>query len=102
MDGPGLCSPSDFLEHLTNSVDVLLEEGKRGAPKMMTLALHPRLIGRPGRFAALRRFFALVKSLESDIWVCQRQEVARWVTAKTRSLMDDRHWLEHHPREAVA
>ncbi|WVR06703.1 hypothetical protein IAU60_003735 [Kwoniella sp. DSM 27419] len=84
VDAPGFSSPSDFLEHLTNALEVLLAEGRKGKPKMMTLALHPRLIGRPGRFVALKKFLAMVKELEDDIWVCQKQDVAE-------------HWLKHHP-----
>ncbi|OCF39389.1 hypothetical protein I317_06817 [Kwoniella heveanensis CBS 569] len=83
VDGPGFSSPADFLEHLTNALEVLLKEGTAGKPKMMTLALHPRLIGRPGRFVALKRFLEIVKATD-DIWVCQKQDVAN-------------HWKAHHP-----
>lgn len=77
VDAPGFSSPSDFLEHLTNALDVLVKEGRDGKPKMMTLALHPRIIGRPGRFGALKKFLTIVKAMEEEVWVCQKQDIAR-------------------------
>ncbi|KAJ9137838.1 Glycoside hydrolase/deacetylase, partial [Coniochaeta hoffmannii] len=50
----GFSDPSGFLTHIRNAFDVLYEEGEEGAPKMMTIGLHCRIIGRPGRFKALQ------------------------------------------------
>ena len=77
VDAPGFSSPDDFLEHLNNALDVLLAEGKKGKPKMMTLALHPHIIGRPGRFVALKQFLKRVKAEADDIWICQKQDIAK-------------------------
>lgn len=76
MDAPGFSGPDDFLEHLNNALDVLLAEGKNGKPKIMTLALHPHIIGRPGRFVALKQFLKRVKAESDDIWICQKQDIA--------------------------
>jgi peptidoglycan/xylan/chitin deacetylase (PgdA/CDA1 family) len=53
------------------------------APKMMSVGLHCRLIGRPGRIAALRRFLDYVKQHDS-VWLCRRIDIAN-------------HWHQHHP-----
>jgi len=77
---PGFSAGSDFLEHLKDTLDTLLHEGG----KMMTIGLHGRLIGRPGRIAALRRFLEHVHSLGDAVWVCTRSDIAR-------------HWRAAHP-----
>jgi peptidoglycan/xylan/chitin deacetylase (PgdA/CDA1 family) len=80
---PGFSSPSGFFEYLRDTFDVLYREGKT-QPKMMSVGLHARLAGRPGRAAALERFLDYV--LEHDgVWICRRVDVAR-------------HWIaNHHP-----
>ena len=52
----GFRDPQGFYNHLKNAFDVLYAEGEEGAPKMMTVGLHNRIIGRPGRFKALQDF----------------------------------------------
>jgi peptidoglycan/xylan/chitin deacetylase (PgdA/CDA1 family) len=74
-NGPGFRSPSGFYEHISNAFDVLYEEGEAGAPKMMTVALHNRIIGRPGRFKALQDFVKYISSKEG-VWVATRTEIA--------------------------
>lgn len=54
---------------------MLYQEGKEGAPKFMSVGLHCRIVGRPGRAAALAKFLEYV-SQHKDVWVCTRQEVA--------------------------
>ncbi|EKU30961.1 urate catabolism protein [Alcaligenes sp. HPC1271] len=66
---------------------MLYEEGEE-APKMLSIGLHCRLIGRPGRFRALQRFLDYVQSHER-VWVCRRVDIAR-------------HWAEHHPYQPKA
>jgi peptidoglycan/xylan/chitin deacetylase (PgdA/CDA1 family) len=61
---------------------VLYAEGEKGAPKMLSVGLHCRLVGRPGRAAALARFLDYVGQHEK-VWVCRRVDIAR-------------HWHEHH------
>jgi putative urate catabolism protein len=68
----------DFFNYLKDSFDVLFAEGGR----MMSVGLHCRLAGRPGRIAALEKFLKYVK--HKKIWVARRIDIAR-------------HWLKHHP-----
>ncbi len=63
-----------------------MEEGRAGYPKMMSVGLHCRLVGHPGRAAGLAEFMDFAKSLGKDVWICTREEIAR-------------HWYEnHYPR----
>ena len=81
----GFKGPGQFFDHLKNAFDTLYEEGGAvgeglgtGTPKMMTVGLHCRIIGKPGRFAELKRFVEYVKKFEG-VWVCTRGEIAqRW------------------------
>ena len=78
----GFNSGDQFLAYLKDSFDVLYAEGEAGAPKIMSVGLHCRLVGRPGRAAALARFLDYVASHEK-VWVPRRIDIAR-------------HWHEHH------
>jgi len=80
----GFNSGSQFLQYLKDSFDVLYAEGSE-SPRMMTLGLHCRISGRPGRFAALEAFLKYVRS-HDDIWFCRRVDIAR-------------HWHREHPPE---
>lgn len=75
LTGCGFRSPGAFFEHLKNAFDVLYEEGKEGAPKMMTIGLHCRIIGRPGRFKALQDFVDYISKKEK-VWVTTRSAIA--------------------------
>jgi putative urate catabolism protein len=79
----GFTAGDQFFNYLKDSFDVLHEEGRRGAPKMLSVGLHCRLIGRPGRAAALGRFLDYVRQ-HDDAWVCRRIDIAR-------------HWHKEHP-----
>lgn len=70
-----------FFAYLRDTFDVLYAEGAT-APKMMSVGLHCRLVGKPGRTAALARFLDYVQKHE-QVWVCRRIDIAR-------------HWHEHH------
>ncbi|CUM64866.1 uncharacterized protein PRCAT00002481001 [Priceomyces carsonii] len=73
----GWSSSDDFFIHLKNSFDCLYEEGKDlGVPKMMTVALHARVITKPGRMPALMKFMQYVKEREDEVWVATREEIA--------------------------
>ncbi len=78
----GFNSGDDFYCYLRDAFDVLYAEGT-DAPKMMSIGLHCRLVGRPGRFAALSRFLDHVQK-HADVWLCRRIDIAK-------------HWHEHHP-----
>lgn len=81
----GFNSGEQFYQYLKDTFDTLYEEGAT-APKMMSIGLHCRLIGRPGRIASLKRFLNYVKQ-HQDVWLCRRIDIAR-------------HWHEHHPYQS--
>ncbi len=73
----GFNSGDQFETYLRDTFDQLLEEGRAGAPKMMSIGLHCRLVGRPGRARALARFMEHVAA-HDDAWVATRGEIAVW------------------------
>jgi peptidoglycan/xylan/chitin deacetylase (PgdA/CDA1 family) len=81
---PGFTAPSGYYEYLKDTFDVLYAEGKTH-PKMMSVGLHTRLAGRPGRAAALGRFLDYICGRD-DVWIARRIDIAR-------------HWIAHHPAE---
>jgi allantoinase len=78
----GFNSGDQFFTYLKDSFDVLYEEGET-APKMLSIGMHCRLLGRPGRFRALQRFLDYIQQHER-VWICRRQDIAE-------------HWRQHHP-----
>ncbi|MHA3915210.1 allantoinase PuuE [Halovulum sp. GXIMD14793] len=79
----GFNSGDQFYAYLKDSFDTLYAEGQAGRPAMMSIGLHCRLIGRPGRVQALRRFIDYVKSHDA-VWLPRRIDIAR-------------HWAAEHP-----
>lgn len=77
----GFNSGDQFYAYLRDSFDTLYAEGPDEA-KMMSIGLHCRLIGRPGRIASLTRFLDYIEQFE-DVWVCQRDRIVQ-------------HWHENH------
>ena len=74
----GFNTGDHFYNYLKDSFDVLYEEGKT-TPKMMSVGLHCRLIGRPGRIQSLKKFLDYVLKFE-DIWICKRIDIAKhWI-----------------------
>ena len=78
----GFNSGEQFYQYLKDSFDVLYAEGER-YPKMMSVGLHCRLVGRPGRAAALERFLTYVEQ-HDRVWVATREDIAA-------------HWTERYP-----
>lgn len=78
----GFNTSEHFYQYLKDSFDVLYEEGEE-APKMLSIGMHCRLLGRPGRFRALQRFLDYVQS-HDKVWVCRRIDIAE-------------HWKKTHP-----
>lgn len=72
---PGFGTPGAYFDYLKNAFDILYEEGCDGSPKMMSVGMHCRIVGRPGRAMELQRFLEYVES-KSDVWVCTRKEIA--------------------------
>ena len=69
-------TPAQWLDYAVRCFDQLYAEGEEGNPKMMSLGLHLRIIGRPGRIWALEEFFRHVRS-RNDVWVTTRRAIAR-------------------------
>lgn len=79
----GFNSGDQFESMLKDAFDVLYSEGTKGAPKMMSIGLHCRLIGRPSRAASLKRVLDYFKS-HPDVWFASRLQIAE-------------HWVQEHP-----
>lgn len=67
----------DWLQYATDSFDWLYDEAKEQSARYMSLGLHLRIIGRPGRIGALKGFFEHVNAARDDIWIATREEIAR-------------------------
>jgi len=82
----GFNTGEQFFQYLKDAFDVLYAEGTQ-TPKMLSIGMHCRLLGRPGRFRALQRFLDHIES-HDRVWVCRRIDIAR-------------HWMAEHPQPAV-
>ena len=80
--GGGFATGEQFFSYLKDAFDVLYAEGE-DRPKMMSVGLHCRLSGRPGKLAGLERFIRYAQG-HKDVWFCRRIDIAR-------------HWRERHP-----
>jgi putative urate catabolism protein len=78
----GFNSGAQYFDYLKDSFDTLYEEGA-DVPRMLSVGLHCRLVGRPGRFQALKRFVDYAMG-HDDVWFCRRIDIAR-------------HWRSEHP-----
>lgn len=83
----GFSTGDEFFQYLRDTFDVLYAEGEE-APKMMSVGMHCRLLGRPGRLRALQRFLDHVEA-HDRVWVCRRIDIAR-------------HWRANFPAPAEA
>ncbi|MFA9440287.1 allantoinase PuuE [Uliginosibacterium sp. sgz301328] len=78
----GFNTSEHFYQYLKDSFDVLYSEGEE-TPRMMSIGMHCRLLGRPGRIRALQRFLDYIEA-HDKVWVCRRIDIAR-------------HWQNRHP-----
>tara|TARA_Y100000768_G_scaffold93643_1_gene67723 strand:- start:523 stop:1428 length:906 start_codon:yes stop_codon:yes gene_type:complete len=78
----GFNTGDDFFSYLKDSFDALYEEGKE-YPKMMSVGLHCRIIGRPGRIQSLKKFLNYVSKYKK-VWFCRRIDIAK-------------HWIKNYP-----
>jgi len=69
-------TPAAWLDYARRCFDQLYREGVEGNPKMMSLGLHLRIIGRPGRIWALEQFFQHVRG-HNDVWIATRHQIAQ-------------------------
>ncbi|MCA3191427.1 MULTISPECIES: allantoinase PuuE [unclassified Cupriavidus] len=87
----GFNTGEQFFQYLKDAFDVLYAEGDPSGedqPKMLSVGMHCRLLGRPGRFRALQRFLDYVQS-HDKVWICRRVDIAR-------------HWIDTHPYRSQA
>ena len=82
----GFNTANHFYEYLRDSFDVLYAEGAE-RPRMLSIGMHCRLLGRPGRFLALQRFLDHLEKHER-VWICRRIDIAQ-------------HWRQRHPWQAA-
>ncbi|MBM6550886.1 allantoinase PuuE [Marinomonas ostreistagni] len=78
----GFSHGDEFFQYLKDNFDCLYAEGET-APKMMSIGMHCRTLGKPARFMALKKFLDYVQS-HDDVWITRRCDIAN-------------HWIEHHP-----
>ena len=84
---PGYIEGEQFFTYLRDTFDTLYAEGEAGSPKMFSVGLHCRLIGRPGKIAGLKRFLDYAR-MHKDVWFARRIEIAR-------------HWAATHPHQRI-
>ena len=84
----GFNAGDQFFNYLKDSFDALYREGSEGTPKMLSIGLHCRLVGRPGRIESLRRFIDYIAS-HDGVWCPRRMDIAA-------------HWHQHHPFDIKA
>ncbi|MTJ05038.1 MAG: allantoinase PuuE [Sediminimonas qiaohouensis] len=80
---PGYVTGDQFFTYLRDAFDVLRAEGHEGRPAMMTVGLHCRLAGRPGKLSGVQRFIDHIRQFD-DVWCPRRIDIAH-------------HWAAHHP-----
>ena len=83
----GFNAPEQFFDYLRATFDTLYREGEDGAPKMMSVGLHCRLVGRPGRIEGLRRFIEHAQA-HDGVWFATRAQIAD-------------HWAREHPHRRI-
>jgi putative urate catabolism protein len=81
--GGDFSTGEDFFSYCKDAFDWLYRMGAAGRPRMMTIGLHGRIIGRPGRIGALARMLEYIRRHEA-VWLCNRAAIAQ-------------HWISHHP-----
>jgi peptidoglycan/xylan/chitin deacetylase (PgdA/CDA1 family) len=81
--GGDFSTGEEFFAYCRDAFDWLYRMGNEGRPRMLTISLHPRIIGRPGRIGALSRLLDHIQRHEG-VWLCTREAIAR-------------HWVLHHP-----
>ena len=81
LTNQGFNSGEQFFNYLKDSFDTLYEEGNDN-PKMMSIGLHCRIIGKPGRIQSLKKFLDYITN-KDKVWVCKREEIAN-------------HWINNH------
>lgn len=86
VTAPGFANGEEYFTFLKDSFDCLYAEGRAGSPKMMSIGLHCRLVGQPGRLQGLKKFVDYIGTFD-EVWVPTRLEIAE-------------HWAREHPYKA--
>lgn len=81
--GGDFATGEQFFQYCRDAFDWLYKSGSEGRPRMMSIGLHGRIIGRPGRIGALTKLLDYIQGHEK-VWLCDRHSIAR-------------HWMAHHP-----
>jgi len=82
-ENKGFSTGDDFFAYMRDAFDVLYREGRNGAPKLLSIGLHDRLIGRPGRVTGLIKLLEYMHGFEG-VWFCRGIDIAE-------------HWFKHFP-----
>jgi allantoinase len=85
--GADFSTGDDFFTYCRDAFDWLYRQGAEGRPRMMSIGLHARIIGRPGRIGALARLLDHIQT-HDGVWLCDRSSIAR-------------HWIARHPAHSV-
>jgi peptidoglycan/xylan/chitin deacetylase (PgdA/CDA1 family) len=87
----GFVLAEELVRYVRDSLEVLIEEGRRGAPKMLNIGFHLRISGRPGRIRGLQHILDMLESFGGSVWVARRLDIAE-------------HWLNvpHQPAASGA
>lgn len=73
----GFVRADEMVDYVRDAIDMLLEEGEAGHPKLLNIGWHLRIAGRPGRFAAFKRVLALLQSYGDRVWIARRDAIAQ-------------------------
>jgi allantoinase len=87
-ENSGFSTGDDFFTYMRDAFDVLYREGERGSPKLLSIGLHDRLIGRPGRCKGLIKLLEYMRGFD-NVWFCTGADIAA-------------HWRKHFPAEDSA
>jgi allantoinase len=86
-ENSGFSTGDEFFTYMRDAFDVLYREGEKGAPKLLSIGLHDRLIGRPGRCTGLIRLLEYMRGFKG-VWFCRGTDIAR-------------HWRKHLPAKVA-
>ncbi len=100
-ENSGFSTAGDFFTYMHDAFDVLYREGQRGSPKLLSIGLHDRLIGRPGRCRGLLRLLEYMRGVEG-VWFATGADIAQhWRTHFPASRLINRHCEPTDPREVA-
>jgi peptidoglycan/xylan/chitin deacetylase (PgdA/CDA1 family) len=74
----GFVTSDEFVSYVTGAIDALVEEGRRGRPKLLNIGYHLRIAGRPARISTLTRVLEHLARLGKEVWIARRDEIARF------------------------